>query len=102
MSTLRVTYLKHQSSSNNTVTFDANNLVTVQGNVSIGSPLGSNGNLTVANNLTVAGSLTVGGLPVGADAPGTILATTNTATPSGYLPCDGSAYLQSSGSGSGT
>ena len=55
MSTLRVTYLKNQASPNNTVTFDANNLVTVTGNVNISSPLGSNGNLTVANNITSSG-----------------------------------------------
>ena len=55
MSTLRVTYLKNQAAPNNTVTFDANNLVTVTGNVNISSPLGSNGNLTVANNITSSG-----------------------------------------------
>jgi hypothetical protein len=58
MSTLRVTYLKHQSSSNNTVTLDANNLVTVAGNVRVASPQGSNGHLTVANNITSGGTIT--------------------------------------------
>jgi lipopolysaccharide export system protein LptA len=53
MSTLRVTYLKHQSSPNNTITLDSNNLITVTGNVSVTSNLTIGGAATITGNATV-------------------------------------------------
>lgn len=49
------------------------------------------GAVTTANNIAIAAFTQANTI-----VPGTILATPNTTTPSGYLLCDGSAYLQSS------
>jgi hypothetical protein len=75
---------------------DSGVFYTSTGNVAISTGGTTRVLVDTTGQVTVSGSITLNGTALGSDPVGTIRATTNTTTPSGYLPCDGSVYLQSS------